>query len=95
MLHLTYKTYDDLASGGAPSDVQPPESSTGTTTEKVEAKRPWETVQEDPVDVFWRSKDGKIPRQRDPKFCNHGVKGMCDYCMPLEVSGMASSKTFD
>ncbi|KAG1801358.1 NPL4 family-domain-containing protein [Suillus plorans] len=44
----------------------------------------WETVQEDVVDIYWRSKNGKIPRDRDARFCKHGANGMCDYCMPLE-----------
>ncbi|KAF8559307.1 polyubiquitin-tagged protein recognition complex, Npl4 component [Imleria badia] len=44
----------------------------------------WENVQEDPVDSYWRSRDGKIPRARDSRFCKHASNGMCDYCMPLE-----------
>ncbi|KAI0793281.1 NPL4 family-domain-containing protein [Abortiporus biennis] len=48
------------------------------------SRRPWETVQEDLVDQYWRKQDGKISRNRDTRFCKHGVNAMCDYCMPLE-----------
>ncbi|WWC58679.1 nuclear protein localization protein 4 [Kwoniella dejecticola CBS 10117] len=41
-------------------------------------------VQEHDVDIYWYSQNGKIDRKRDPDFCRHGEKGMCDYCMPLE-----------
>lgn len=47
-------------------------------------KRPWEVAEEDPVDSYWRQRDGKISRQRNATFCRHGANGMCDYCMPLE-----------
>jgi hypothetical protein len=43
-------------------------------------------IKEMSVDNFWRAKNGKISRKRDEKMCKHGAKGMCDYCMPLEVS---------
>ena len=36
------------------------------------------------MDQYWRTKDGKISRSRDPNFCKHGANAMCDYCMPLE-----------
>ncbi|KAH8120614.1 polyubiquitin-tagged protein recognition complex, Npl4 component, partial [Phellopilus nigrolimitatus] len=59
----------------APSTLYPPADAT---------HRPWELVKEDPVDEYWRQRDGKIPRSRDARFCKHGANAMCDYCMPLE-----------
>lgn len=55
-------------------------------------KHPWETVTEDPVDLYWRSQSGKIPRGRDSRFCKHAANGMCDYCMPLEPFDAAYHK---
>ncbi|TDL28765.1 polyubiquitin-tagged protein recognition complex, Npl4 component [Rickenella mellea] len=77
LLFVGYQSHDSApstASATAPAQdiVQP------------DAKRPWETVQEDPVDTYWRKHDGKIPRSRDSRFCKHGANAMCDYCMPLE-----------
>lgn len=54
------------------------------STDAAATKRPWEVVQEDAVDVYWRTQDGKIPRTRNAQFCRHAANGMCDYCMPLE-----------
>ncbi|KAI3622622.1 putative npl4-nuclear protein localization factor and er translocation component [Moniliophthora roreri] len=64
--------------------TQPSSSKTQASSKDIATSRPWELVQEDPVDAYWRARDGKIPRQRDAQFCKHGPKGMCDYCMPLE-----------
>lgn len=61
-------------------------------TDSVMARRPWELVKENAVDEYWRSHSGKIPRERDSRFCKHAAKGMCDYCMPLEPYDAAYHK---
>lgn len=82
-----FVSYKSLAVNGAPG----PSATNGVSTTTIapagpdaSAKRPWEVVAEDPVDTYWRSRDGMIPRKRDTRFCKHGANAMCDYCMPLE-----------
>ncbi|KAE9395934.1 polyubiquitin-tagged protein recognition complex, Npl4 component [Gymnopus androsaceus JB14] len=87
---LVFVTYKEKASGS--SVTQPSSSQAAPSSSAEAAPRPWESVQEDTVDAFWRTKDGKIPRQRDTQFCKHGPKGMCDYCMPLEPYDAAYHK---
>ncbi|KAF9481681.1 polyubiquitin-tagged protein recognition complex, Npl4 component [Pholiota conissans] len=78
-----------VASNG---DAEAPSTSTVPSVTADAAKRPWELVKEDHVDVYWRSQSGKIPRQRDTRFCKHALNGMCDYCMPLEPFDAAYHK---
>ncbi|KAH8086644.1 polyubiquitin-tagged protein recognition complex Npl4 component [Cristinia sonorae] len=79
---LVFVTYQSQA---APSSSAPKSTTEPAAPSNVDQpKRIWETVVEDPVDQYWRSQDGKIPRSRDTRFCKHGANAMCDYCMPLE-----------
>ncbi|KIM48322.1 hypothetical protein M413DRAFT_440044 [Hebeloma cylindrosporum] len=90
---LVFVSYQSKAEESS-NDASIPSSSAATskTTTTDTAKRPWESVQEDPVDVYWRKHSGKIPRERDSRFCKHAMNGMCDYCMPLEPYDAAYHK---
>lgn len=53
-----------------------------------------ETAEEDSVDILLATQDGRIARERDRQYCQHGVGGMCAHCQPLEPydAGYAEQK---
>ena len=84
---LVFVAYQSKPSSPGDHDLETSSSSDGPSSKIASAdliKRPWDMVSENPVDVYWRSQPGKIPRVQDSRFCKHGPNGMCDYCMPLE-----------
>lgn len=85
LVFVLYKPRSNSADETTSSSLTPTSSIGASSSRPTESsKRPWELAQEEPVDVYWRSQDGKISRSRDSRFCKHAMKGMCDYCMPLE-----------
>lgn len=93
--HLLYATYKDreetseasvTANGQSASAAASSSTAASTSATPLTTSKPWQNVVEAPVDQYWESRGGMIPRERDSKFCRHGPKAMCDYCMPLEVS---------
>lgn len=92
LIFVGYKTKETgVPHSSEPTSIAPVQAEKNNSS-STEPKRPWELVKEDVVDEYWRTHSGKIPRQRDSKFCKHSANGMCDYCMPLEPYDAAYHK---
>ncbi|KAE8224940.1 hypothetical protein CF319_g2226 [Tilletia indica] len=68
-----------MPSNAKPASIAP------ASVDKRQRVNAWETVKKSTVDVYVEDQDGKTLRPKDVKFCRHGDKAMCDYCMPLEI----------
>ncbi|POY73659.1 hypothetical protein BMF94_3194 [Rhodotorula taiwanensis] len=78
-------TASTSAAGPSTSAAGPSTSlDNGSNDKRTNGTKPWESAKEDPVDLYWEAKDGKIPRPKGQHGCRCGPKSMCDYCMPLE-----------
>lgn len=89
---LIFVGYQSKTDSSSSNHNEPSTSTASSSLTPETSKRLWESVQEDPIDVYWRSHSGKIPRSRDSRFCKHAMNGMCDYCMPLEPYDAAYHK---
>ena len=79
--HLVFVSYQSRPT----VSTSVPSTSTATHTSEIHAPgtRPRGTIEEDPIDKYWLTKDGKVPRGHT-RPCEHSLNGMCDYCLPLE-----------
>ncbi len=95
LIFVAYRSNDDEPAGpmAAPPVTNHPSSTVPESHSAAVVSRPWQNVQEDPVDDYLRKRDGKMPRSRDSQFCKHGANAMCDYCMPLEVKPFHFSRS--
>lgn len=86
IIPVTDETAEPTASTSTAAQTPSTSLANGSNDKKSAGNKPWEGVKEDPVDLYWEARDGKIPRPKGQHGCRCGPKSMCDYCMPLEVS---------
>lgn len=54
-------------------------------TDPAPSVPPPEVVEEDEIDKYLSTQDGWTPRPRDPRLCQHGSHGRCQWCLPIAV----------
>ncbi|GIY88695.1 nuclear protein localization protein 4 homolog [Caerostris extrusa] len=84
LTHYGIQQGDTLYLSFQSNENKPVPMETGTPSKRESDVPTFPNTLEDKVDTYLFKQNGTIHRDRDPKLCQHGPKGKCVHCIPME-----------